>query len=511
MTDSDATPLRVLFIAPEMVPLSKSGQVADVIGALPRSLAELGHDVRVAVPRYHHSDTKQLATELLIDALPVPVDGHHDMAAVFRTMLEPTVTVYMIDNPRHFVPGVTSAYADDVAPFVFHSRAALEMLSRPEIDWQPDVIHCHDWQTALVPNWLATLYKNDPFFAHTASVFTIHRLSHHGIYGYRALEVAGIKEYGFIYYAGLSAYDELVHLVGRGVYYADVVTTVSERYAREIQTPEFGEGLDPLLRDRSDVLFGIRNGIDAETFDPAHDGCLAAPFDATFLDQRVANKTALQRSFDLELDPDAPLVGMVSRLNDNKGFDLLSSTWDTLMAHTDVQVAILGLGDSKYHEQLSQRVRAHSGRIGLRLSFDEAHERLLYGGSDMFLMPSRVEPCGLGQMLAMRYGSVPVVRTTGGLADCVEDYDPRTRSGNGFVFEAYDSIALFATLVRAIETHKHREAWRALQQRCMDADFGWTSSAQHYVEAYRLARILRQRGRRSGDDRAYQGVRAIVL
>jgi starch synthase len=489
MTEQDVSgrPLRILIMAAEMVPYVKTGQVADVIASLAAALRRLGHDARVALPRYSHIDIERAGLRRIIEGLQVPMDPRALHGDVYIGTAPSGVPVYFIDNPRYFGQESLSTYIEDAEPFVFYCRATTEMLKRPEIDWQPDLVHCHDWQTALVPNWLATIYGDDPSLEQVASVFTIHRLSHQGIFGYRVLEAAGLEEYGYLTHAAISDLDEMVDLLARGIYYADAITTVSETYAREIQTPEYGERLDPLLRDLSGRLFGILNGIDDEAYNPADDGRITARFDADSLEARAANKTALQRMLGLAVAPDAPLIGMVSRLTDIKGFDLLTDMLDVAMENLNIQLAILGVGDPRYHELLGDYARRYPGRIGLQLTFNDAIERHIYAGSDMFLMPSRVEPCGLGHMLAMRYGSVPIVHATGGLADTVTDFDPTGGTGHGFSFVRYDAMALYTTLVRAVEAYRYRSAWQELQRRCMSRDFSWGTSAAKYVEVYRWA------------------------
>lgn len=478
-------PLRILIMAAEMVPFVKTGQVADVIGSLAQALLRAGHDVRVAIPRYRHVDLVEFDLSPAAQPFAVPMDHRTYTTTVYRTQAPTGVPVYMVETPGYLAESHHGNYADDAELFVFYCRAMMEFLKRPDVDWRPDVIHCHDWQTAIVPNWLATLYRDDPFYADTAAVFTIHRLSHQGIFGYRVLEVAGIEQYGFIYHAAIGDLGELVDLLGRGIYYADAITTVSETYAREIQTPEFGERLDPLLRDHADRLFGIRNGIDTEIFDPAEDHFIAARYSAATLDDRAANKAALQRVGGLAAEPHAPLVGMVSRLTDAKGFDLITGVLDIAMANLPVQFYILGVGEPRYHDLLNDFARRYPGRIAVQLTFNEVAERRVYAGSDIFMMPSQVEPSGLGQMLAMRYGAVPLVRATGGLADTVHDL--ATPQGNGVVFERYDQMALYTALVRAVELCRHAEIWRPLQQRGMAADLGWPAPAERYVEIYRWA------------------------
>ena len=477
-------PLKVLFLSAEVVPFAKTGGLADVAGSLPKAIRALGHDIRVCMPRYGCVDKERFGLEEVVPPFDVPVDKGREPASIWQGTLGKDVPVYFVDCPRFFDRDGIYMYPDDAERFIFFCRAAMEMLRRPELNWQPDIIHCNDWHTAIIPNWLHTIYKDDPFYSGMASVYTIHNLAYQGIFGYRVLEVAGIDKYGFIYHPGMADLGEVVDLMARGIYFADVINTVSERYAQEILTPEYGERLDPLLRDRRDRLFGILNGIDYEVMNPATDPHLCANFDANSLERRAANKEALQCEAGLAVSPNAPLVGAISRLTDQKGFDLISRVIDPLMCYTDMQFVLLGTGDRNYHDMFTALAQRYPQRVAVFLTFNAPLAQRIYGGSDIFLMPSRFEPCGLGQMIAMRYGSVPVVRATGGLADTVQDYDPRSDRGNGFTFEAYDSMALFAALVRAFETYKHTSVWRRLMLRCMAEDFSWARSAKKYVELY---------------------------
>ncbi len=484
-------PLKILYLSAEVVPFAKTGGLADVAGSLPKAIRALGHDIRVCMPRYGRIDKARFNLQEVVPSFGVPVDREHEPAAIWQGIIGTDVPVYMVDNARYFDRDGIYMYPDDAERFIFFCRAALEMLREPQLNWQPDIIHCNDWHTAIVPNWLRTIYKDDPFFAHTATVYTIHNLAYQGIFGHRVLEVAGIDEYGFLYHPQVADLAEVVDMMARGIYFADVINTVSEKYAQEILTPEYGEHLDPLLRDRRDHLFGILNGIDTEVLNPATDTYLAARFDAAHLDARAANKEALQREAGLPVSPTTPLVGIISRLADQKGFDLISRIIDPLLNFVDIQFVLLGTGEQHYHDMFSALAQRYPHKAAAFLTFNAALAQRIYGGSDMFLMPSRFEPCGLGQMIAMRYGSVPVVRATGGLADTVQDYDPRGEKGNGFSFEAYDSMALFATLVRAAETYRHVDAWRRLMLRDMSADFSWARSAAKYADLYYRAQAAK--------------------
>ena len=399
------------------------------------------------------------------------------------------VPVYLVESGRYFGRDNIYGYADDGERFVLYCRAALELCR--SLGWAPDVIHCNDWHTGIVPNWLATLYRDDPFFADTATVYTIHNLAYQGLFDQHFLWLAQIAEYGFLY-PSIQDFAYNVNLMGRGILFADAITTVSERYAQEIRTPEYGERLDPLLRERQDRLFGILNGIDQDVNNPASDPYITAPFDLTRLDRRVENKLALQRDAGLVSNPDLPLVGMVGRLSGQKGLDLLGPALEALLRQP-VQLVVLGAGDDHYQQMLRWTSQSHPAQMRAFLTFDTPLAQRIYAGADVFLMPSRYEPCGLGQMIAMRYGSVPVVRATGGLADTVLDWDPRTGKGNGFTFARYDSWDMFAALLRALETYRYPDVWRQIQQHGMRGDFSWERSAARYRQVYDFALRSKER------------------
>ena len=483
-------PLKILLLSAEAVPFAKTGGLADVAGSLPKAIRALGHDIRVAMPRYGRIDPEKFELKEILPVFPVPMNSQVEEAAVLQGRVAPDVPVYMIENAKYYDRDGIYMYPDDAERFIFFCRSSLEMLNR--LNWRPDIIHCHDWHTAIVPNWLKTIYKDDPFLAQTATVYTIHNLAYQGIFGYRVLEIAGIDEYGFMYHPEMADLTEVVDLMARGIFFADVINTVSEKYAQEILTPEFGEKLDPLLRDRRDRLFGILNGIDDEVMNPATDKYIAQNFDVDTLEGRAQNKLALQQEANLKVDVAVPLIGIISRLTDQKGFDILGDVIDHLL-DLDLQFVLLGTGDPHYHEMFSRVAQAYSGKATVFLTFNAELAQKIYAGSDVFLMPSRFEPCGLGQMIAMRYGSVPVVRATGGLADTVKDFDPQTGEGNGFSFEPYDRWALFAAIVRAVENYEYKDTWHKLQVKGMTADFSWNASARKYVDLY--YRALAARGK----------------
>ncbi len=472
--------LSVLFLAAEVYPYAKTGGLADVAGSLPKAIRKLGHDIRIAMPRYGFIDPNVWGL-VPIGSVRVPMGESEEVGEVYETRLG-EVPVYMIDNERYFHRDGIYAYPDDAERFIFFSRAAMELTRL--LDWPPHILHCNDWHTALVPNWLKTIYKDDPFWQHTRTVFTIHNLAYQGIFGYRILEVAGLAKYGFIVHPELSHWDHVIHFMARGIIFADIITTVSPRYAKEIMTPEFGAGLDPLLRERADSIIGILNGIDTEIWNPATDEFLPQRFDVDHLDTRVENKRYLQEEAGFQVDPDIPLFGFIGRLTEQKGIDLLTAAAEDLVRHLDAQMVILGTGEQRWQETIQATAAKYPRNIRAFLTFNNPMAHHIYGGVDMLLMPSRFEPCGLNQMIALRYGAIPVVREVGGLADTVHDYDPRTDKGNGFTFRPYEATALYTAMVRGAENWKHRDTWRRLQIRGMTTDFSWERSAKQYVDVY---------------------------
>jgi starch synthase len=492
MTDS---PLKVLLMAAEMVPFAKTGGLADVTGALPKALKLQGHDIRVAMPRYGRIDRERFGLTEALAPFAVPIDEQAEDVTLLQATVETRggdIPVYMVDNPHFYDRDGIYMYEDDADRFIFFCRAALEGVKR--LGWQPDVIHCHDWHTAIVPNWLKTVYRDDPFFAETACIYTIHNLAYQGIFGYRVLEIAGVDEYGFIAHPDMPHLNDVVDFMGRGIYYADIINTVSETYASEILTPEFGEGLDPLLRDRRDRLYGVLNGIDTEINNPATDRNIAAHYEAGNAANKVECKLDLQREAGLPQSRSTPVIGAISRLADQKGFDLIDQIVDPLLRNHDVQLVVMGTGDQRYHDRLNSVRARYPKQVATFLTFNQPTAQKIYAGTDMYLMPSRFEPCGLGQMIALRYGSIPIVRETGGLADTVRNFDPTTGEGNGFAFRPYDAMALYAAIIRALENYRYRSTWQQLIIRAMSADHSWAASAQRYVDLY--WRAIAARGER---------------
>ena len=426
--------MKILFIASEVVPFAKTGGLADVAAALPKALQEIGHDIRIFMPRYKCVDQSRESA--------VTVDFFENASFADRDEL------YCLNGKD---------YPNNYQAFLSFCQAVLPFLKAN--DWRPDIIHCNDWQTGPVCLYLKQARSSDPFFKRTASVYSIHNMAYQGNFpGKMNFARAGIEN-------------------------ADVINSVSETYAREIQTKEFGCGLEDLLRGRSRDVYGIVNGVDYELWDPAKDPSLVKRYSRMTLSLRSANKAALQKEMAIAVAEDIPLIGIISRLDSQKGFDLLAGAINDLMGLA-CQIVILGTGDPKYHRLLKNIKKKFPEKIGVKLVFDAALAQRIYAGSDMFLMPSRYEPCGLGQLISFKYGAVPIVRKTGGLADTVHDIDPKTGKGNGFVFKAYNAEAMLAAVKRAIEFYKNKAVWVKLQERIMAYDYSWTASAKKYISLY---------------------------
>jgi starch synthase len=483
----DIPPLKILFLSAELAPIAKVGGLADVADALPKALNHLGQDVRVMLPGYgfipndfHHSP--------VIQSLTIPLRLPHSNVSVHEGLLPGAVPLYLIDSPHYFGRDHIYGYPDDGERFLLFCRAALETVKR--LGWSPDIIHCNDWHTAIIPNWLRTLYKDNTFFLRTATVYTIHTMAAQGTFGYDLLQAAEVVEPNFRWlYPSAARLPDVLNLAARGIFFAERVTTVSPTYAQEILTDEFGLGLAALLRARAraGMLSGILNGIDTEEYNPATDSELpeALRFDAGHLERRVSLKAALQREVGFRLSPSTPVLGMVTRLAEQKGIDLLNSAMADLMG-LGVQMVVLGSGATEYHKMVDGWRQRYPQQVYVDHTFNEPLARLIYAGSDLFLMPSRFEPCGLAQMIAMRYGSIPIVHSTGGLVDTVEECDTTARTGNGFSFRDYTASAFLEAIKRALHTlRSSSDDWHQLIVRAMSVDFSWEKSAAQYVELYR--------------------------
>ena len=486
-------PLKILVLAAEMVPFVRTGGLADVIGALPKALQSLGHDVRVAMPRYRVIDPAMVPMTELLAPYPVPLDEGVEQAALRMTSVAAgtgQLPVLLVEHAPYFDRDGLYMYEDDAARFIFFCRAVLEGVRL--LGWRPDIIHCHDWHTAIVPNWLKTIYRDDPFFAKVATVYTFHNLAFQGIFGHRVLEIAQLSEYGYLTLPDAGALTNMVDLMSRGIYFADLITTVSPTYAREVLLPEFGEGLSALLQARAGDLVGVLNGIDTEHHDPATDPNLVAHYTVTDLSGKAVCKAALQQTLGLAVQPDLPLIGAIMRLSEQKGFDLLLGAIEPLLQAGLVQIVVMGTGQQRYHERLEELRARFPSLVAAVFSFRSTLRHQIYAGADMLTMPSKVEPCGMDQMIAMRYGAIPVVRQTGGLADTVSDYEPQLGIGRGVTFLEPSAAALEAALGRAVTLY-HSAAWADLTHAAMIADNSWAASARQYVALYQRAITTAQR------------------
>ncbi len=481
-------PLRILIVAAEMTPFVKTGGLADVIGALPKALIAAGHDVRVIIPRYGWIDCAQFGLTLQPHAVTVPTNDGIDVAAMYTIVMH-EVPVWFVDYPAFFDRDGVSMYDDDDHRFIFFCRAALE--SCRQSNWSPDVIHCHDWHTAIIPNWLRTTLADDPFFAHTASLLTIHNLAFQGVFGHRVLEIAGVPALDFAVNESIDARNS-VALLGRGVYYADIINTVSPSYATEILDPAAGAGLDGVLRARHDRLYGVLNGIDGARYNPTNDVAIAATYSMDALDGKAQCKAALQQELGLALLPTIPMISVISRLTPLKGYDLIDDIIEPLLHHHTVQIVVMGTGQQRFHARLNELRARYPQHIAFRLTFDEALSHRIIAGADILMMPSRVEPCGTGQMIAMRYGTVPIVRATGGLRDTVVNYHAPSNHGTGFVFVDATPHALREAIDRALMVYADHAQWRMLMMRGMMSDFTWQVAAVRYVDLYRRAIAARR-------------------
>ena len=480
------------MIGSEAVPFAKTGGLADVLGALPPALGRLGWDVTVALPRY-----RGVTAGTLIERVPVSVGGFTRDVGLYDAPMGDGARALLVECPDLYDRDSLYAtggeeYPDNARRFAVLVRAALEFVARRGP--RPSVVHAHDWQAGLAPVYLRTLFASHPVLGGVPSVFTIHNLAYQGVFepdwlprldlGAEELALDRMEFWGRI------------SLLKGGINAASVITTVSRRYAEEIQTPEFGFGLDGVLRQRRDRLFGILNGIDTSVWNPATDPALPAPYSVDRLDGKVTAKRALLARYALPADESAvarPLVGMISRMVDQKGFDLIRDVADDLM-RLDATFVVLGTGEPRYQDLWKALAARHPSRVGAYIGFDETLAHLIEGGADIFLMPSRFEPCGLNQMYSLRYGTVPVVRAVGGLADTVTDYAPGDPRSTGFVFEDYSGAALLAALRRALAVFRDKPAWRALQAAGMRRDNSWDHSAGEYVRIYGIAKGLEVRG-----------------
>ena len=469
------------------MPYAKTGGLADVIEALPKALAKLGHEVAVFLPRYRGVKT----STVVMPSMTIPQGNRLRFPAITNGALVNGVRYFFLDDPFYFdregiYGNKNHEYPDNAERYSEFSRAAIEVAKHI---WPPDLIHCHDWQTAMVPVLLRSSYADDPMVMNLPVVFTIHNMGYHGVFPKESLERAGIPQSVF-HPEGIEFFGNVNFLKG-GLVYSDYLTTVSQKYAQEIQTSEYGFGLDGVARSRADRLVGILNGVDYGAWSPEKDPLIPMKYSAKNLAGKRVCKQALLEEFQLLRDDlNRPVLGIVSRFVDQKGFDLIAQIARDLM-HEDLLLAVLGTGERRYEEMFRALARDFPGRVGARIAYDNKLAHLIEAGSDMFLMPSRYEPCGLNQIYSLRYGTVPIVRATGGLDDTIEPFDLEHGTGTGFKFQEYSGGALLHAIRQALNYHLDERVWKRIQLNGMAKDYSWNTSAAEYAKLYEAAHAAR--------------------
>jgi starch synthase len=474
--------LKIWFASSEVAPFAKTGGLADVAGSLPKALKRLGVDIRVVMPKYGQIDKKYTDAMVFLGNTYVNLTWRKQYCGVYQLDFD-GVTYYFIDNEYYFYRDWFYGMGDDGERFTFFCKAVLEVL--PFIEFKPDIIHLNDWQTGLVSPLLDDHYREfreDGFYKHMHTVYTVHNLKYQGVFPKEMMnELIGL-DWKYFNPDGIEFYDN-ISFMKAALAYSTALTTVSKSYAEEIKHDFFGENLQGLIRRRSDDLFGIVNGIDFEVNNPQTDSRLYAPFSIDDLSGKAENKKQLQAQTGLKVSAHTPLIAIISRLIDQKGFDLIACVLHEIMA-MDVQLIVLGTGDQCYEEMFRQAQVRYPGRVSANIKYDGVLAQRIYAGSDMFLMPSLYEPCGLSQLFAMRYGTVPIVRETGGLKDTVVPYNAFTGEGTGFSFANYNAHEMKDCIERALRIYQTKNTWKEIVKSCMSQDFSWEKSAREYKELY---------------------------
>ena len=485
--------MKILFVSPEGLPFSKTGGLADVVEGLPKALVEIGHEVAVVLPRYRGTKAKKV----VLPSVAIPLGDQLRFPTIADGTEVHGVRYFFVDDPAYFdrekLYGTESGdYPDNAERFAEFSRAAIEVARRV---WPPDVIHCHDWQSGLVPIILRTQHDADPLASHIPVILTVHNMGYHGLFPREILRRLSLPD-ALFHLEALEFYGKVNYLKG-GLIFSDYLTTVSRKYAQEIQTPEYGHGLDGVMRARSNRLVGILNGVDYSAWSPETDKLLAANYSSKDLTGKQACKKDLLERFGLPAEKlDLPVIGIVSRFAAQKGFDLIAEVAEGLLAE-NVLIVALGTGDAEYESLFRNLAARFPGKFAARIAYDNTLAHKIEGGADMFLMPSRYEPCGLNQIYSLAYGTVPVVRATGGLDDTIEPFEPKAGKGTGFRFQAYEGRALLACIRQALRTFKDQKAWRKVMLNGMGKDFSWKTSAAEYAKLYETARKARSAAAKS--------------
>ncbi len=485
-------PFNVLFLSSEVFPFAKTGGLADVASSLPQALKEIGNDVRLAIPRYGFVNERKFRIHEIIRLKDIDIPIGKKVAKLnvkssFLVGERTKVQIYFIDSQEYFGrPGIyqdprsKKDYHDNDERFIFYSRGIFEILKR--LGWAPDIIHCNDWQSGLVPVYLKKIFSKDPFFKKIKTVFTIHNVSYQGNFPEETFVKTGLPADVFTP-EGAEFFGKLSFMKA-GIVYSDYVTTVSNTYAKEIsESEEFGCGMDGVLRKRKKTFTGIVNGIDYSIWNPDTDPFIPFKYSIKTLDAKVENKKYLLKKFDMKADPQAPLIGMVTRLVEQKGIDLLIQAFQDIMK-LNLSFILLGTGEKQYHTLLETLAKKYNGRFALQLNFDDELSHLIEGAADIFLMPSKYEPCGLNQLYSLKYGTIPIVRSTGGLVDTVKEVNPQKGTGTGFFFNNYKADELLGAVSKAVNLFADQKTWQKIMRNAMSEDFSWTNSAHQYSDLY---------------------------
>ena len=478
--------MNVLIASPEVFPFIKTGGLADVTGSLPKALKKLGIDARVILPKHKGIEEQGFPLKYKNYKFSCPMSQAYVDGEIVETEYD-GVTAYLVEKDDYYYRDYLYStpdgdYLDNAERFIFFSKSVLESIR--VTGFVPDVLHCNDWESALAPVFLRTLYKEDPVLRKIATLFTIHNLGYQGIFWQHDMHLLNM---GWEYFTPdyLEFFGNINFLKG-GIVFSDIINTVSRQYSREIQTPEFGHGLDGILRTRKEDLYGIVNGIDYEEWSPERDPYIPANYSERDLENKKACKEALQEAFGLSAKNGPPLIGTISRLADQKGFDLIAASLEEMLSY-GTQYVLLGTGERKYHDLFTELAKKFPKSFAVKVAYDNKLAHLIEAGADMFLMPSRYEPCGLNQLYSLRYGTVPIVRGVGGLEDTIRDYTEEPIRGTGFKFYDYSGKAMLEAIQRALAVYGKRDAWPSLMRRCMGEDFSWERSASEYMGLYRKA------------------------
>lgn len=481
--------MHIAFAASEGVPFSKTGGLADVVGALPRALAALGHQVSLYLPRYRQTKLDDPAT--VVRSITIPFDDKYRFASVVTAGSQSGVRYYFVECPEYFdrdaLYGTAAGdYPDNAERYALFSRAVLEAA---KILGVPHIFHCHDWQSALIPVLLRNLYDEDPAFRDVGTVFTIHNMGYQGLFPPETLPLLMLP-WDLFTMSKMEFFGQVNFLKG-ALTFADYITTVSKKYSQEIQTAEYGFGLEGVLRNRAATVSGILNGVDYDEWSPQADKFIAAKFSPQDLSGKAKCKHDLLAAFGIAAaDPKLPVIGIVSRFAAQKGFDLISQIMDRL-AREEMTVVVLGSGDKPYEEMFARLAKQFPHKIAVKIAYDNALAHKIEAGADMFLMPSRYEPCGLNQIYSLKYGTVPIVRATGGLDDTIEPWDARSGKGTGFKFSEYNGESLLLTIKAALQAFRDQTSWQVLMRNGMSKDFSWSASAREYSKIYERVKLMR--------------------